>query len=465
MTIDLEDRVADLLERRANKLSVTPDPLPFSDELAAAPRVATSVSKIEQGSRRGWIAAAAAVLVVLAGGWWTTRSQSPVVEPAAGGDAATEVVASEWEWIVWMDPTATDRQIDDVRMWLAAHQSLNEIRFVDQEETYQEFAEFWADDPEVIDAVTPEELPLSFRGTMSSNDTSFRAEAEARPGVLKVDQADPERSGDLGIPIDSTAGPLFLLPPANFEPFGPASFRVEQQGPTDFRAALFAREVATGFDSIVLVHFEPNSVSRESGTDVEIAGRQLTQTQGQFIEQVDGGLLSYWTEAEPASLEEVVAAIRVVDGQVTVEPSELRDRSLIDIYEQATSGAVSFNMSSPENEHDSTSPGERDSSSQLLSVMSVPWLNGETDALLLASGADRLDATVVNGRVGYFVRHKSDRPSGPGIVELVWTEPSGHLVYLVISGTSDSEAIAFAESLRTVDETTWNAELSELADN
>lgn len=62
---------------------------------------------------------------------------------------------------------------------------------LDRSATYAEFEEFWADSPEILDAVDPEDLPTSFRAVAGSRDAipELAQRLQTGDGVLKVETA------------------------------------------------------------------------------------------------------------------------------------------------------------------------------------------------------------------------------------------------------------------------------------
>lgn len=97
------------------------------------------------------------------------------------------------EFIVWLEPDATPEQIAFVDRSLEDSSGVKDRRFVDREETFEEFQEFWNESPEVLDAVEPEELPTSFRVVPIVPDLAvvqgLGQDFEGLPGVLKVQYA------------------------------------------------------------------------------------------------------------------------------------------------------------------------------------------------------------------------------------------------------------------------------------
>jgi cell division transport system permease protein len=97
------------------------------------------------------------------------------------------------EFIVWMNPDATQEQIDAVERTLDSSPGVSRARYVTREETYVEFREFYKDSPEVLDAVGPEILPTSFRVVPEIPEAAvvrqLGDEFQTLPGVRNVDYA------------------------------------------------------------------------------------------------------------------------------------------------------------------------------------------------------------------------------------------------------------------------------------
>ncbi|MFT7597986.1 MAG: cell division transport system permease protein [Acidimicrobiales bacterium] len=110
-----------------------------------------------------------------------------------GVDGLNTRFKDDVEFIVWLAPDATGEQRESVERALADSPQVRDWRFVNIEETYAEFEEFWQDSPEVLEAVTPEQLPTSFRVVPEIPDLavvqSLGSEFEGLPGVRNVDYA------------------------------------------------------------------------------------------------------------------------------------------------------------------------------------------------------------------------------------------------------------------------------------
>ena len=110
-----------------------------------------------------------------------------------GVDGLNARFKDDVEFIVWIEPDASQEQIDLVARSLEDSGGVRDARFVNREETYTEFQDFWEDSPEVLDAVEPEELPTSFRVVPVVPDLAvvqaLGNEFSGLPGVLKIDYA------------------------------------------------------------------------------------------------------------------------------------------------------------------------------------------------------------------------------------------------------------------------------------
>lgn len=101
---------------------------------------------------------------------------------------------SDVQMFVYMNPTATEEQIDSVRSSLEDNPQVESITFLDREATFEEFQRLFEDQPDFVDAIRPEELPQSFRVKPTSTDADVVAavgsEFESMTGVLRVEYAE-----------------------------------------------------------------------------------------------------------------------------------------------------------------------------------------------------------------------------------------------------------------------------------
>ncbi len=97
------------------------------------------------------------------------------------------------EFIVWLAPDVSPEQRDSVDRALEESPAIENHRFINREETFQEFQAFWENSPEILDAVEPEQLPTSFRVVPVEPDLAvveaLGREYESLPGVTGVDFA------------------------------------------------------------------------------------------------------------------------------------------------------------------------------------------------------------------------------------------------------------------------------------
>ncbi len=97
------------------------------------------------------------------------------------------------EFIVWVDPEASVEQLESLDRALADSPGVKDYRYINTEETWAEFQDFWAESPEVLEAVTPEQLPTSYRVVPQIADLavvrSLGDAFEGLPGVRKIDYA------------------------------------------------------------------------------------------------------------------------------------------------------------------------------------------------------------------------------------------------------------------------------------
>lgn len=110
---------------------------------------------------------------------------------------AVDNATARWEggieFVVWMDPEASAEQDTNIRNSLD-NPGIASFTYIDQEATYEEFRELFADVPEMLDVVTADKLPPSYRVVPSNPDADVVQELvsqfEGRPGVRDVVSAD-----------------------------------------------------------------------------------------------------------------------------------------------------------------------------------------------------------------------------------------------------------------------------------
>lgn len=171
---DLETKLIERLDRRADQLPVMPD----LDGVLS--RSARSVRPTGRRAPFGLaLAGAAATLVVAVLGIGSLVSEDetekadqvgPMVEPwppneSISGLPTFHPEADRLELNVWMDSDRSPAEVDAVRTALDGLSLVDQFRYEDQEAIYQEFADYYADQPEALDLIEPEQLPTAFRVT------------------------------------------------------------------------------------------------------------------------------------------------------------------------------------------------------------------------------------------------------------------------------------------------------------
>ncbi len=94
------------------------------------------------------------------------------------------------EFVVFMNADATQDQLNVVRRDLEDSPDVEDFTFVDKEAAYEEFKTLFADSPEMIDTVSPEILPPSYRVVPVNKEAeviqALAERFETRPGVRQV---------------------------------------------------------------------------------------------------------------------------------------------------------------------------------------------------------------------------------------------------------------------------------------
>jgi len=99
----------------------------------------------------------------------------------------------EVEFIVWLDVNVQQEQIEAIDDFLATNPYVDDRYFIDRDATYQEFQNFFADEPELLQLVAPDQLPMSFQVQPSDTDVDLIRrvgdEIETISGVSDVEFA------------------------------------------------------------------------------------------------------------------------------------------------------------------------------------------------------------------------------------------------------------------------------------
>ncbi|MEM9564628.1 MAG: permease-like cell division protein FtsX [Actinomycetota bacterium] len=128
---------------------------------------------------------------------WTAYSRC-VEQPAPLPDGSFEV-------IVWLPVDAPGELVAAIDEALGSTAGVTIHRYVDRDETYARFVEFFADDgPDVIDLVEPEQLPTSFAVTVTDQ-VGFEEASNAVRAILPSADIELEIGSDPGCEAELTA--------------------------------------------------------------------------------------------------------------------------------------------------------------------------------------------------------------------------------------------------------------------
>ncbi len=185
-----------------------------ADATALEP-AATEVSRLTR--HPATLAAAAIILVAVLGGIAATRlmRNDPQSVSSANGFCATlaapafEVRADEPDLFVFLPPGISPSAQASVLSKLEADERVATAAYVDQEETFALFQRLFADKPIIIENVTPQDLPTSYRVDLIRSDDADAIAADYRtmPNVYEVNTNRPDaRVLDVlvatGLPLD-----------------------------------------------------------------------------------------------------------------------------------------------------------------------------------------------------------------------------------------------------------------------
>src|SRR5439155_24707504 len=99
---------------------------------------------------------------------------------------------------------ADDAQVEAIRALVSASPDVREFAFVDKDAAYQEFEEIFCDNPDLVDSIRADDLPVSFRVVAVDQDAIDRlaTQLSGQDGVESVERrsevATPAPSGCVG---------------------------------------------------------------------------------------------------------------------------------------------------------------------------------------------------------------------------------------------------------------------------
>ena len=107
---------------------------------------------------------------------------------------AVDNATARWEggieFVVWMDPEASSEQDGAILEAINTSPEIRDFTYVDQVEAYEEFKDIFSDTPELVEVVSPDVMPPSYRIVPVDPDADVVEELagqfEGRPGVKTV---------------------------------------------------------------------------------------------------------------------------------------------------------------------------------------------------------------------------------------------------------------------------------------
>ncbi len=107
-----------------------------------------------------------------------------------GVDNATKRWEGGIEFIVFLQPDATQEQINSVGAALEENPQVGTLTFVDKQATFEEFKDLFSGTPQLVDNVSPDILPPSYRvvpeAKQARSIAALGQQFEDRPGVRQV---------------------------------------------------------------------------------------------------------------------------------------------------------------------------------------------------------------------------------------------------------------------------------------
>jgi cell division transport system permease protein len=149
--------------------------------------------KVDYAVRETWINLRRNLVITVASVLCVTVSLSLVgvaLMARQGVERATQRWQDGVEFIVFVAPDAETEQLNAVRQSLDDNPEVERVTFFDQEQAYKEFSEMFADSPDMLETVTPDVLPPSYRVVPVNAESDAVEELvvqyEVQPGVIRV---------------------------------------------------------------------------------------------------------------------------------------------------------------------------------------------------------------------------------------------------------------------------------------
>ena len=166
-----ENDLTGLLQQRANRLTVQSG----LDEILDIRPIPTAVVGHDPIlGRFRWLLAAAAIFLIGSAGLYLNNvdwggsqvhagDSKPGVETSPAALAEAVAITDGADLLVWLTPGAMPDSVQAIAEWLDDNPAVAAYSYVDREATYAEFAEYYTDYPEVLELVSPDQLPTVFR--------------------------------------------------------------------------------------------------------------------------------------------------------------------------------------------------------------------------------------------------------------------------------------------------------------
>ncbi len=110
-----------------------------------------------------------------------------------GVDNATKRWEGGIEFVIFMNPEASPEQLAAIEDDLLSSPEVNRVTFFDQDDAFREFQDLFAGTPEIIETVSPEVLPPSYRVVPAETNAALvealAGQYEGKPGVREVVRA------------------------------------------------------------------------------------------------------------------------------------------------------------------------------------------------------------------------------------------------------------------------------------
>jgi cell division transport system permease protein len=173
----VDHHLKDLIERELATEPPMPPGSAAGDAMAAGTRLRRRRTFLTAG---GTATAAVAVVIAAVSAFGSPLPGDPTTAPAAQvwcpvpqqeALAPAQFTEGRAQVAIFLTEDVTAAQRTSLDMALQAHPLVTDVKYESREEAFRRFVDLWSDEPDLIKAVQPDQLPEAFRVTLKDPDS------------------------------------------------------------------------------------------------------------------------------------------------------------------------------------------------------------------------------------------------------------------------------------------------------